>query len=202
MKRKLDEVLHPKKKNLTSIRERFRYFKQKKVQPDFANLSNELVNDLRVLKSSKIFKSDSKIFRLESGLVLIKSLLEPEYAEKLGKLALETFPIKADAKSNLGKLGEDVKIAVSSFDTHSDLKKTKLFGLRWVTLGHHHNWDTRVYDKNALSVGKMPEELDELGKEISRCFEFTDSFNPQASICNYYPANVGTIGIHTDNSGE
>lgn len=202
MKRKLNEAPHPKKKNMTSIRERFRYFKQKKIQPDFANLSNELINDSRMLKNSEIFKSDAKIFRLESGLVLIKSLLEPEYAEKLGKLALETFPLKADAKSNLGKLSEDVTIAVNSFDTNSDLKKTKLFGLRWVTLGHHHNWDTRVYDKNTLSAGKMPEELDELGKEISRCLELTDSFKPQASICNYYPANVGTIGIHTDNSGE
>ena len=26
-------------------------------------------------------------------------------------------------------------------------------------------------------------------------------FKPEASICNYYPSGVGTIGIHRDNSG-
>ena len=46
----------------------------------------------------------------------------------------------------------------------------------------------------------MPDELIQLGKSISTLLD-EGNYNPQAAICNYYPAGVGTIGIHADNSG-
>lgn len=201
MKRKSDDVKELPKKILMSIRERFRYFKQRKNPPDFENLKNDLEKRTQVNKDSPLLNSDAKIFELKTGLILAKSLLRPEYAETLAIAALEKFPLKLDSKSNLAKIGESVTDALKSFTKTCQLSKSKLMGLRWITLGYHHNWDTRIYDKTAQSVGEMPKELKKLGAEISKFFDFEEKFDPQASICNYYPANVGTIGIHSDNSG-
>ena len=46
----------------------------------------------------------------------------------------------------------------------------------------------------------MPELLERVGSAISKCFTFSEPFSAEAAICNYYPANVGTIGIHRDDS--
>jgi len=75
--------------------------------------------------------------------------------------------------------------------------KSELCGLRWTTLGYHHNWDSKGYGKQ--KPGKMPDSLVQLGKTISTLVG--GNYNPQAAICNYYPAGIGTIGIHADNSG-
>ena len=74
--------------------------------------------------------------------------------------------------------------------------------MRWTTLGYHHDWDNRQYAKESKEHGKMPDILIDIGKEISEAFELKSTFNSEASICNYYPANVGTIGIHRDDSGK
>ena len=76
---------------------------------------------------------------------------------------------------------------------------SKLKDLRWTTLGYHHNWDSKKYDEK--KTGSVPDILNELAELIQKLTK-NDSFKAEASICNYYPAGIGTIGIHTDNSGK
>ena len=76
---------------------------------------------------------------------------------------------------------------------------SKLKDLRWTTLGYHHNWDSKKYDEK--KTGSVPDILNELAELIQKLTK-NDSFKAEASICNYYPAGIGTIGIHTDNSGN
>jgi len=76
---------------------------------------------------------------------------------------------------------------------------SKLKDLRWTTLGYHHNWDSKKYDEK--KSGSVPDILNELAEVIQKLTK-NDSFKAEASICNYYPAGIGTIGIHTDNSGK
>ena len=76
---------------------------------------------------------------------------------------------------------------------------SKLKDLRWTTLGYHHNWDSKKYDEK--KAGSVPDILNELAEVIQKLTK-NDSFKAEASICNYYPAGIGTIGIHTDNSGK
>ena len=76
---------------------------------------------------------------------------------------------------------------------------SKLKDLRWTTLGYHHNWDSKKYDEK--KTGTVPDILNELAELIQKLTK-NDSFKAEASICNYYPAGIGTIGIHTDNSGK
>ena len=76
---------------------------------------------------------------------------------------------------------------------------SKLKDLRWTTLGYHHNWDSKKYDEK--KTGSVPDILNELAEVIQKLTK-NDAFKAEASICNYYPAGIGTIGIHTDNSGK
>ena len=76
---------------------------------------------------------------------------------------------------------------------------SKLKDLRWTTLGYHHNWDSKKYDEK--KTGSVPDILKELAEVIQKLTK-NDAFKAEASICNYYPAGIGTIGIHTDNSGK
>jgi len=90
---------------------------------------------------------------------------------------------------------------IKSFTSDSKLPLSPLFELRWTTLGYHHNWETRKYAKETADKGEMPEILEKIATEISRVIKLESELVAEASICNYYPANVGTIGIHRDNSG-
>jgi len=145
-----------------------------------------------------MFNPHAQVCELSSGLVLAKHFVPDELAIRLAECCLFDFPQREDAKTNVAKLGKDVEKCIKSFRANSTLAKADLFGLRWTTLGYHHNWDTREYSDSRRDIGKMPELLERVGTAVSKCFAF--SFLAEAAICNYYPANVGTIGIHRDDS--
>ena len=93
-----------------SIRERFRYFKQKREKPNFSALKNDLVKtSARILGSSPLFKSDVGVWELESGLILARGLLSDSLIEELTNQCLTDFPTRPDSKTNVGKLGKPVR---------------------------------------------------------------------------------------------
>ncbi|KAK9511692.1 hypothetical protein O3M35_000306 [Rhynocoris fuscipes] len=75
-------------------------------------------------------------------------------------------------------------------------KKILLKKLRWITLGYHHNWDTKVYSEQSKT--KMPEELVSLGK---LCAKVTGGWDltPEAAIINFYHFG-STLSGHIDHS--
>lgn len=137
---------------------------------------------------------------MSSGAYLAKQYLSNYFITKLATAAVFEFPRRSDAKSNLSKLGQDVNPYLDKFIEEKSLAKSGLKALRWTTLGYHHNWDSREYGSEVGSRGTVPELLKTLAQEISKSFQITPVLNAEASICNYYPANIGTIGIHSDDS--
>lgn len=68
--------------------------------------------------------------------------------------------------------------------------------LRWVTLGLHHDWDSKVYSDEMKN--DFPPDLSRLVQEIAKCLGFK-SYEPEAAIVNFYPLNT-TLAGHTDHS--
>lgn len=68
--------------------------------------------------------------------------------------------------------------------------------LRWITLGYHHNWETKIYDEKMRNA--FPADLEFLIKEIARTVGF-ENYQPEAAIVNYYPLNA-TLAGHVDYS--
>ncbi|XP_018570377.1 nucleic acid dioxygenase ALKBH1 isoform X2 [Anoplophora glabripennis] len=68
--------------------------------------------------------------------------------------------------------------------------------LRWVTLGYHHNWDTKVYSEE--DKGKFPKDLSDMTLYVASILGYTN-FSPEAAIVNYYHMD-STLSGHTDHS--
>lgn len=68
--------------------------------------------------------------------------------------------------------------------------------LRWVTLGLHHDWDSKVYSEELKN--DFPPDLDHLICAIADGLGF-QNYKPEAAIVNFYPINSSLAG-HTDHS--
>jgi len=75
-------------------------------------------------------------------------------------------------------------------------KKCLLDKLRWVTLGYHHNWDTKVYSNDMYTP--FPDNLGQLSSLVARVVGCHD-FKAEAAIVNYYHMD-STLAPHTDHS--
>ncbi|XP_071327263.1 nucleic acid dioxygenase ALKBH1 [Trachinotus anak] len=74
--------------------------------------------------------------------------------------------------------------------------QTLLEKLRWVTLGYHYNWDTKMYSANHYTP--FPADLHLLSSQIAAACGFP-GFKAEAGILNYYRPN-SSLGIHVDES--
>lgn len=70
--------------------------------------------------------------------------------------------------------------------------------LRWITLGYHHNWDTKVYSEN--NKGEFPKDLKDMTAFLASVLGF-DDFSAEAAIVNYYHLD-STLSGHTDHSEQ
>ncbi|CAH1965078.1 unnamed protein product [Acanthoscelides obtectus] len=68
--------------------------------------------------------------------------------------------------------------------------------LRWITLGFHHNWDTKIYSD--MEKDEFPCDLKGMIEHVSKVFGY-DTFQAEAAIINYYHMN-STLSGHTDHS--
>ena len=75
-------------------------------------------------------------------------------------------------------------------------KRDPIHRLRWVTLGYHHNWDTKQYHHHHHSP--FPTDLAELTQFILSVVGFQE-FKAEAAIVNYYHLD-STLSGHTDHS--
>ncbi|NWU98236.1 ALKB1 dioxygenase, partial [Upupa epops] len=74
--------------------------------------------------------------------------------------------------------------------------KSLLEKLRWVTLGYHYNWDTKMY--SAKHHTPFPSDLAFLSEQVAAACGFW-GFQAQAGILNYYHFD-SSLGIHVDES--
>lgn len=98
--------------------------------------------------------------------------------------------------SNLGQGTDDWWLEVQSIEAKNEQLKLRN-SLRWVTLGYHHNWDTKIYSE--ASFNAFPEDLHSLMASVFAPALGHHNFNPQAAIVNYYPQG-STLSGHTDHS--
>ncbi|XP_019851810.1 PREDICTED: DNA demethylase ALKBH1-like isoform X2 [Amphimedon queenslandica] len=75
-------------------------------------------------------------------------------------------------------------------------KDSLLYKLRWVTLGYHYNWTSKLYHKEHHSP--FPSDLSLLSHFILSSVGFPD-FKAEAAIVNYYHFE-STLSGHTDHS--
>ncbi len=75
-------------------------------------------------------------------------------------------------------------------------KNSSLYKLRWVTLGYHYNWTTKLY--SPLNHTPFPQDLSNLSEHILTRLGFKH-FKAEAAIVNYYHMD-STLSGHTDHS--
>ncbi|XP_026482626.1 nucleic acid dioxygenase ALKBH1-like [Ctenocephalides felis] len=78
------------------------------------------------------------------------------------------------------------------------IRKKKLTKkMRWVTLGYHHNWDTKEYDFD--NKNNFPDDLFNLCNHIASTLSLSDDYQAEAAIINFYREG-DTLSGHTDHS--
>lgn len=137
-------------------------------------------------------------FRDHPGLILIRNPFTALGQRYWTVRCLRDYQ-KPPNRTNLSNLGLQVDDwwrelqSTDALDAHHKLRNS----LRWVTLGYHHNWDTKVYSEE--SFNEFPEDLNSLvARVLAPALGFTD-YQSQAAIVNYYPQG-STLSGHTDHS--
>lgn len=69
-------------------------------------------------------------------------------------------------------------------------------GMRWATLGYHHDWDTKVYVEDKRN--EFPADLGGLSAFLADALGFGE-YSAEAAIVNFYPLGT-TLAGHTDHS--
>lgn len=82
----------------------------------------------------------------------------------------------------------------------SDISSSELLrikgGMRWSTLGYHHDWDTKIYSQEKRNT--FPADLGALCVFLSEKLGF-GPYSAEAAIVNFYPLGT-TLAGHTDHS--
>lgn len=185
-----------------SLQGRFRYFKQRNPAPNFKDLQTPNFKPFekynRNIDSWMFDLSKAQMMQTDGGLLICKNIFSKQLLEQLASEAVFQYPIKQDNKNNLVNINRTIEDKLTSWKSdYSSLRKHPLKGLRWVTMGCHHNWlETTPGDPS--KAGPVPKLMTDLGTEIGKLLNFERPFLTEASIINYYPANTSTIGIHRD----
>lgn len=69
-------------------------------------------------------------------------------------------------------------------------------GMRWTTLGYHHDWDTKIYAEEKKH--RFPDDLARLNEYFANILGL-GSYSAEAAIVNFYPLGT-TLAGHTDHS--
>ncbi|XP_014667700.1 PREDICTED: DNA oxidative demethylase ALKBH1-like isoform X2 [Priapulus caudatus] len=104
---------------------------------------------------------------------------------------------KKSIHSSRAEVLDSAVFKILPVDTHQNNSSKDLIDrLRWVTLGYHHNWDTKVYSESMRT--EFPPNLSRLSKAVATATGH-DKFEAQAAIVNFYHMHSSLSG-HTDHS--
>ncbi|XP_037527458.1 nucleic acid dioxygenase ALKBH1 [Rhipicephalus sanguineus] len=182
----------------------FKYYKRKAVRPDLSNVIDFERPDEFPVKvharlqttpdCSEVGLVDEGELRCYSvpanrGLLVIPNPFTPRGQRQWVSRTLRSYPQPPNCTNLKALKPPDVFPASPQRD---DFYKN----LRWVTLGLHHDWDSKVYDlENATA---FPSCLSALAKKLATLLGHT-GFEPEAAIVNYYAMN-STLSGHVDRS--
>lgn len=146
-----------------------------------------------------------KVYRLKEnpGLIFIKNPFTCHGQRYWISRCLRDYPKLPHEKNkfNLKKTSDDKAnidwwSSLSAPETNQKDRVKLKTALRWVTLGYHHDWDTKVYTENKKH--KFPRDLAKLSSFVAEVLGFSD-YSAEAAIVNYYPLGT-TLAGHTDHS--
>ncbi|XP_031136229.1 nucleic acid dioxygenase ALKBH1 [Sander lucioperca] len=206
-----------------AFRKIFKFYKRRNLPPDFCDvidfskglpsdkivpaiLDPSAVSDVEATRVGLQSVRDWRAFSLQGypGFIFISNpfLLGSQpfwvrqclktYSQKPNVCNLDMHMSPSDTQDIWGK-------SVHSLSSpHSGKRETKtlLDRLRWVTLGYHYNWDTKMYSANHYTP--FPADLHLLSFQITAACGF-QGFNAEAGILNYYRSD-SSLGIHVDES--
>lgn len=186
------------------LKKDFKYYKRKAVRPDLSKVIDfERPEEFPVEVHARLqttpdcsevgLVSESELVcysvPANRGLVVIPNPFTPRGQRQWVSRTLRSYP-KPPNCTNLKALKPPDVFPAS-------LKRDEFYkNLRWVTLGLHHDWDSKVYDlENATT---FPSCLEALTKKLATLLGHT-GFEPEAAIVNYYAMN-STLSGHVDRS--
>ncbi|XP_071798633.1 nucleic acid dioxygenase ALKBH1-like [Asterias amurensis] len=200
------------------FREQFKRYKRKKPPPDLCDVVDFAKSDLVAPFQPEVTCHSCKdrlcqrlglkpvnewrCFSLRNapGFVYIENPFRPGYQRYWIKRCLQDYPNKPnvcnlDSHTNPGN--RDALWDQSTTNSSStNSKKCLIDQLRWVTLGYHYDWTSKLYHHDNHTV--FPEDLSALSSIIADVMGYP-SFDTQAAIVNYYHLD-STLGGHTDHS--
>uniref|UniRef100_A0A0V0G4T0 Putative alkylated dna repair protein alkb log 1 n=1 Tax=Triatoma dimidiata TaxID=72491 RepID=A0A0V0G4T0_TRIDM len=176
---------------------------------DFNNLSPEddvRICEIKVEESLCEFEklgltspSEWRIFHVISqpGLIIVKNIFSWKGQRMWIKKCLAEYPLHPN-KTNLDVHGLILPSENWWHVCQTDLCRRQVLykKLRWITLGYHHNWDTKEYCENTKSP--VPQELIDLCRVCARSIGGWN-FTAQAAIINFYHLG-STLSGHVDRS--
>uniref|UniRef100_A0A1A9W347 Fe2OG dioxygenase domain-containing protein n=1 Tax=Glossina brevipalpis TaxID=37001 RepID=A0A1A9W347_9MUSC len=200
------------------FREYFKYYKSKRLKPDFKNVIN--------FRDSKDIEDKVSVIYLEGncissalplgvqpicnwqcyalskhpGLIVIRNAFTVQGQRYWISRCLRDFPKhpnRINLNENLFSRGvmEDWWLALQQCCDKDEAKRLKI-AMRWSTMGYHHNWDTKVYSERLRT--DFPEDLAKMCNFFAQVLGY-ETFQAQAAIVNYY--SIGsTLSGHTDHS--
>lgn len=193
------------------FKEQFKYFKSKTSPPsltDILNFDDVCSIDNKVKTVSPNFQeniwglkalSEWKIYELleNPGLIFIRNPFTNVAQRYWAVKCLRDYtkkPNKSNIDNNDNVLENFEWWQLSQFNIDSKIAKK----LRWITLGYHHNWNTKIYSDDFKN--DFPTDLAYLCNFVAKILCY-DKFLPQAAIINYYHMN-STLSGHTDHSEQ
>ncbi|KAK8723303.1 hypothetical protein OTU49_011636 [Cherax quadricarinatus] len=191
----------------------FKYYKRKQPPPDLSHVLQieDSTKECERLSPCAITKKDEedarkvglkliylwKIYSVKThpGLFVIRNPFTSQGQLQWIKRCLREFPC-ATNKTNLISHGITLSDSTWWQLTRTLAGKELRKKLRWVTLGYHHNWDTKEYSEDAR--GDVPASLVKLCAVVAKVLGFYE-FQSEAAIINYYHQD-STLAPHTDHS--
>ncbi|XP_039249443.2 nucleic acid dioxygenase ALKBH1-like [Styela clava] len=196
---------------IDNFKSEFKYYKQKAVTPSFENVIDfEHVSTLDGKVSKVELPNASRTWEIYSvndvsGLYFAKGIFSDEEQKHWAKKCVKDFTVSPystnldpfQSKESIDTAWSDSVEAFKSCNEKRDfdfLKTTPIWKIRWSTIGYHHNWNTRRYERESKS--DFPSELANICSEVFDALGFKN-YTPEAAIINYY--HVGsTLSPHKD----
>lgn len=92
---------------------------------------------------------------------------------------------------------ESKDVFEKSSKQRSDLYSLAIYKLRWVTLGYHYDWTSKIYQDDDFTP--FPLDMGDLARYIASAIGYSDDYRAEAAIINYYHSD-STLSGHTDHS--
>ena len=131
--------------------------------------------DFKDYKEWKIYRPKEAI----DGVLIIPGILKEDSRKEWFEYFRDELPKNLELKSNI------------------DLSTGDKTGLRWITFGYHHDWNTKHYILDQESV-IIPDRIADLSRIVSN-FLCLKGFSAEAGIVNYYNRK-SSLYFHTDHS--